>query len=84
MDKFTKLFKIGFSVECFTADLSRFCGTNCKTCLLSGPIGNRHQIQTFQRFPYFLRYQILSLLATSEVNCTFFSVDNNLVPCHSW
>ena len=33
VDKFTKLSKIGFSMEYFTAELWRFCSTDVKICL---------------------------------------------------
>ena len=33
-DKFTKLSKIGFSVECLTADFSRFSSRKLKICIL--------------------------------------------------
>ena len=49
MDKVTKLFKIGFSMKCFTAEFLQFCSTNFKTSLVGGRVGTRHQIQAFQR-----------------------------------
>ena len=37
-------------MECFTADLWRFSGTNVKICLLGGRPGIHHQIQVFKVF----------------------------------
>ena len=50
VDKFTKLTKIGFSIEWFTADFSRFSSANVKKCFSGGRLGTRYQIQAFQRF----------------------------------
>ena len=36
VDKFTKLSKIGFSMECLRADFSQFSCANIEICLLSG------------------------------------------------
>ena len=49
VDKFTKLTKIGFSMECFIAEFSRFFGTNSKMCLLGSRLATGHQIQEFHR-----------------------------------
>ena len=43
-DKFTKLSKIGLSMECFTADFSLFTCTNVKICFLGGRVGTLRQI----------------------------------------
>ena len=50
VDKFTKLSKTVFSMECFTADFLRFFPENVKIWLLGGRLGTRHQIQAFQGF----------------------------------
>ena len=44
VDKFTKLSKICFSMECLTADFSRFSYANVKTCLLRDRLGTHYQI----------------------------------------
>ena len=49
-DKLTKLSKIGFSMECFTADFCDFLQKNVKIWLSVGRLGTRYQIQAFQRF----------------------------------
>ena len=49
-DKFTKLSKIGFFMECFTADFLQFLSKNVKILLFGGRLGTRHQIQAFQGF----------------------------------
>ena len=46
----TKLSKIGFSMEWFTADFLQFFTKNVKIWLLVGRLGTRHQIQAFQGF----------------------------------
>ena len=46
----TKLSKIGFSMEWFTADFLQFFTKNVKIWLLVGRLGTRHQIQAFQEF----------------------------------
>ena len=46
----TKLSKVGFSVECFTADILQFLPKNVTIWLLVGRLGTRHQIQAFQQF----------------------------------
>ena len=86
MDKVTKLFKIGFSMKCFRAEFLQFCSTDFKISLAGGRVGTRHQVQAFQRLSYDFHVKILifSRSPTSEVSCTFFSSDNNLVPCHLW
>ena len=50
-DKLTKLSKIGFSMEWFTADFLQFFTKNVKIWLLVGRLSTRHQIQAFQGFP---------------------------------
>ena len=45
-----KLSKIGFSVECFTADFLQFFTKNVKIWVLIGRLGTRYQIQAFQGF----------------------------------
>ena len=49
-DKLTKLSKIGFSMECFTADFLRFFTEKRQNLALVGQLGTRHQIQAFQGF----------------------------------
>ena len=43
-DKFTKLSKIGFFMECFTADFLQFLSKKVKIWLFGGRLGTRHQI----------------------------------------
>ena len=45
VNKFTKLSKIGFCVECFTASFLRVFN---KDLALSDRLGTRHQIQAFE------------------------------------
>ena len=49
-DKFTKLSKIGFSMDCFTADFWGFFNENVRIWLSGGRLSTRHQIQAFQGF----------------------------------
>ena len=50
-DKFTKLSKIGFFMEFFTAKFLRFfTEKNIKIWLLGGRLDTRHRIQAFQGF----------------------------------
>ena len=44
VDKFTKLSKIGFSVEWFIADVLQFSNINAKINLLGGQLGTGPQI----------------------------------------
>ena len=50
VDKFTKLSKKGFSMECFTADFCNFLPITIKIWLLGGWLGTHHQIQAIQGF----------------------------------
>ena len=51
VDKSTKLSKKkGFSIECFTADFSRFSILKVKICHLRFRMGTRHQTQAFLGF----------------------------------
>ena len=51
VEKFTKVSKIGFSVECFTAGFfAYFYQKTSKFVSLGGRLVTRHQIQTFQGF----------------------------------
>ena len=50
LDNLTKLTKIFFPMECFTAQFSQRFSTNVKIRLLDERLGTRHQIQAFQRF----------------------------------
>ena len=43
-----KLNKIGFSMECFTADVLQLCGTTVIIHLLCNRLGTDHQFQTIQ------------------------------------
>ena len=47
-DKFTKLSKIGFSMDCFMADFLRLFTETVKIWFFGGRLGTRHQIQAFQ------------------------------------
>ena len=49
-DKFTKLSKIGFSMDCFTADFLRLFTEKCQNLALGGRLGTCHQNQAFQGF----------------------------------
>ena len=49
-DKLTKLSKIGFSMECFTAGFLRFFTKTSQNLAFVGRLGTRHQIQAFQGF----------------------------------
>ena len=50
VDKFMKLSKTGFSMECFTAGFSHNSSKPVKICLLVDRLGFRHQFQAFQGF----------------------------------
>ena len=50
IDKFKKLSKIGFSVECFTADFLENFQRKVTAWLLGGCLGTPNQIQTFEMF----------------------------------
>ena len=50
VEKFTKLSKTCFYVECFTADLLQFFSTNVNIYLLGCRLGTRDQILAFQGF----------------------------------
>ena len=50
VDKFTKLSKTDFSVECFIGDFLRFFAINVKVFLLGGRLVTSHKIQAFHRF----------------------------------
>ena len=49
-DKFTKISKIGFSVECFTAGISHFSMTTVKICLLGARLDPRFQLKVVWSF----------------------------------
>ena len=51
VDKFTKLKKESFSIECFTVDFLQTSCTIVKIHLLHGQLGTHHQFQAFQGFP---------------------------------
>ena len=46
----TKLNKIGFFMECFTADLLQFFTKKCQNLAFGWMVGTCHQIQAFQGF----------------------------------
>ena len=50
VDKLTKLSKIGFSMEHFSGNISRFTNTNVKICFCDGRLGTLHLIQAFSEF----------------------------------
>ena len=50
VDKLMKLSKIGFSMECFTADFLQFFSATVKICLWDSRLGNCHQFKACQRF----------------------------------
>ena len=87
-DKFTKVSKTDFSMECFTADFMQcFISKYVKIWLSGGRLGTRHQAQTVQGFlKIFCFPKILSLksFGNSCGNSYSFSGDNNLVPFHLW
>lgn len=45
---FTKLIKIGFSMEWYTGDVLRFSGKTLQIYLVGGLLGTQHQFQSFQ------------------------------------
>ena len=61
-DKFIELSNIGFSMECFIADFSRFFGTTVQICLLSDPLGTGHQVQSISQI--FLIFFFFSCVGT--------------------
>ena len=56
VDKFTKLSKTGFSMECFNADILQYSGTTVQIFLLGGGLGTCHQafLGLFLKVPKFL------------------------------
>ena len=50
LDKFTKLSKIRFSLECFTADFLQVSSTTIKIYLLRDRLGTHHQFQKIHKF----------------------------------
>ena len=50
VDKFTKLSKIGFSMERFTADFLQFSNATVKIYLLGGRLDTHVQFQAIQGF----------------------------------
>ena len=48
VDNFTKLSKICFYMECFTANFWKFFSTYAKSYLSDGRLGTPYQIQAFQ------------------------------------
>lgn len=45
---FTKLIKIGFSMEWYAGDVLRFSGKTLQIYLIGGLLGTQHQFQSFQ------------------------------------
>ena len=52
VDKFTKLSKIGFSMECFAAGFLCLASGNFKNLLWGSHLDTHFQIQAFQGFPW--------------------------------
>ena len=50
LDKFTKISKIGYYVECFITGFSCFSNTAVKFCLLGAWLDPHLQLQAFWRF----------------------------------
>ena len=50
VDKFTKLSKIDFSMECFTVDFLRIFSESIGAWASGGRLGARRRIQAFQEF----------------------------------
>ena len=50
VDNFTKVSKICFSIECFTANFWRFFCTYVKSYFSDGQLGTPRQIQGFQEY----------------------------------
>ena len=73
VDKFTKLSKISFPMECFIVDIWQFSSTDVKIYLL----GTDHQIQVFHGFAWNFLFPNVPLLYSVFV-------DNNLPPFHFW
>ena len=74
-DKFPKLSKIGFSMECFTTDLLQFFTKKRQNLALGWKAGyspsNPSISGILLKFPNFLRFKILSRSATREATPTF-------------
>ena len=70
VDKFTKLIKIGLSRDCLTANFCDFLPRSVKYWLLINAIKSKH-FSDFLEFPNFLRFEVLSRLATREATRTF-------------
>ena len=52
VDKFTKLSKIDFSMECFTVDFLRIFSESIGAWASGGRLGARRRIQAFQEFSW--------------------------------
>ena len=75
-DKFIELSNIGFSMECFIADFSRFFGTTVQICLLSDPLGTGHQVQSIsQIFLIFFFFLVWAQWPPSGENTVGISFD---------
>ena len=74
-DKFTKLRKIGFSMECVTADFLQFFTKKRQNLAFGWPAGNSPSnpsiLGIFFKFPNFLRSCVLSCSETREATLTF-------------
>ena len=70
-DKFKKLSKTGFSMECFTAAFLQISSAHVKVGLLSDWLGTWHQFQAFQRFYWNLLLSLLRYLETRGETCIF-------------
>ena len=74
-DKFTKLSKIGFSMECFTDDFLQFFNKKRQNLAFgwtAGYLPSKASISgIFLKFPNFLRSYVLSHPAAREATHTF-------------
>ena len=50
VDKFTKISKLGFSMECLAADFLHFYGTALSICLFGVQLGTPLRLPAFQDF----------------------------------
>ena len=88
VDKYIKLSKVGFSMECFTADFLQFLSTTVKICLLGGRLDTCHQFQALQGFSsnFLISWEPKSWAVWQLVRQLVYSPfgDNDLVPFHFW
>ena len=85
VDKFAKICKISFSVECFTADFLRFFTEKRQNLALVWAAGYSLTNPSISGF-FFLRFSVLNhtmvVTATRETTVHSHTSDNNLVTFH--